>query len=208
MGNGVTIKIPNRGIRLFSKRAVLRIGMLLRDSKIAREVRTQLLNTFEHSTEEQRTKDILTEQEIYLNYARAALDGDKEAVLAAAKNAFDFKNRHIHRLEENNKILAAEILTWSDRSSLNKAVRYIARATDSAYGSIWRELYGELRYKHGIALSQRGASPYIQHIKEDEWSKVQSSLAAICEKYSLDIQDVVRVSKMNTHETVLERCGA
>jgi hypothetical protein len=54
----VTIEVPNRGIRCFSKRAILRIAMLLRDSKIAQEIRTQLLNTFEHSTNEQRTVDI------------------------------------------------------------------------------------------------------------------------------------------------------
>ena len=46
------LEIPNRGIKCFSKRAVLRIGMLLRDSKIAQEVRTQLLNIVEHTAEE------------------------------------------------------------------------------------------------------------------------------------------------------------
>ena len=40
------LEIPNRGIKCFSKRAILRIGMLLRDSKIAQEVRTQLLKEY------------------------------------------------------------------------------------------------------------------------------------------------------------------
>lgn len=44
--------IPNGGIILFPKRAVLRMGMLLRDSIIAQEVRTQLLNMAEHIAEE------------------------------------------------------------------------------------------------------------------------------------------------------------
>lgn len=39
------VLINNRGIRCFSKRAILRIGMLLRDSEVAKEVRTQLLAT-------------------------------------------------------------------------------------------------------------------------------------------------------------------
>lgn len=59
--NNVSIEIPNRGIRLFSQRAVLRIGMLLRDSEVAKEVRTQLLNTFENATPEQRIKDLTDE---------------------------------------------------------------------------------------------------------------------------------------------------
>lgn len=39
--NGVTYEINNASNLFFSPRAVLRIGMLLRDSEVAREVRTQ-----------------------------------------------------------------------------------------------------------------------------------------------------------------------
>lgn len=197
LSDDVTLRVPNVGINLFSKRAVLRIGMLLRDSEVAKEVRTHLLNTFEHATDGQHTEDILTEQEIYLNYARAALDGDKEAVLAAAKDAFDFKNRHIKRLEEDNKILAGEILAWSDRASMNKAVRSLAWMAGQPFGAIWNELYTELRYKHGIGLSQRGGAPYIQHVREEEWKSVQQSLAAICEKYDVDIHKVAEIAKLS-----------
>jgi len=42
--NGNEYKFTNRGSMMFPKRAILRIGMLLRDSKVAKEVRTQLLN--------------------------------------------------------------------------------------------------------------------------------------------------------------------
>ena len=45
--NGVAIEINNYGTRVFSRRAVLRIGMLMPGSKVATEVRTQLLNVFE-----------------------------------------------------------------------------------------------------------------------------------------------------------------
>ncbi len=192
----VKIVVPNAGIRLYSKRAILRIGMLLRDSAVAKEVRTQLLNTFEHATAEQRTEEIQTEQEIYLNYARAALDGNKEELLEAAKAAFDYKNRHIKRLEENNKILAGEILAWSDRASINKAVRSLARMSHQSFGAMWNELYSELRYKYGMGLSQRGKAPYIQYVREDEWKDVQQSLAAICEKYGVDIQKVAEIAKL------------
>jgi len=37
-------KIPNRGLRLFNKRAILNVGMLLEESPIAKEVRTLLLD--------------------------------------------------------------------------------------------------------------------------------------------------------------------
>lgn len=42
--DGQTITINNRGLKAFSRRAVLRIGMLLQQSDVAKEVRTQLLN--------------------------------------------------------------------------------------------------------------------------------------------------------------------
>lgn len=42
-------KIPNRGLALFPRRAILRLGMLLRDSSIAKQVRSYLLNIEEQS---------------------------------------------------------------------------------------------------------------------------------------------------------------
>ena len=195
LSESATLRVPNVGVNLFSKRAILRIGMLLRDSPVAREVRTQLLNTFEHSTEEQRTQEILTEQELYVNLGQAFMNGSKEDLLFAGKDIIDYQNRHIRSLEKSNKVLAAEILEWADRASLNKAVRYVAVASDNGFSAIWKELYQELLYKHSINLKSRGGAPYIQHIREGEWSKVQQSLAAICEKYGLDINKVVEVSK-------------
>ena len=44
--NGVENKISNRGITCFSPRAVLRVGMLLRDSEVAKEVRTKMYRFF------------------------------------------------------------------------------------------------------------------------------------------------------------------
>jgi hypothetical protein len=51
----MTVITPNANVKIFPRRAILRIAMLLRDSEVAKEIRTQLLNTFEHATEEQRT---------------------------------------------------------------------------------------------------------------------------------------------------------
>lgn len=57
LDDNTTIAIPNCGVKCFPKRAVLRMGMLLRDSRIAKEIRTQLLNVFEHATTEQRVAE-------------------------------------------------------------------------------------------------------------------------------------------------------
>lgn len=92
--------------------------------------------------------------------------------------------------------MAARILEWTDRQSVNKAVRTIAGRLCKPYGVIWKMLYDELRYKHGMGLSQRGASPFLQHVKDDEWPKVQQSLCAICEDSGLSPSKVMAEAKM------------
>jgi len=49
--SGMKLEVPNRGIRVFPRRAILRVGMLLRDSEVAKEVRTQLLNIEEKTSD-------------------------------------------------------------------------------------------------------------------------------------------------------------
>ena len=49
--NGSYIAVSNRGIRLFPKRSVLRVAMLLTGSEVAKAVRTALLNLTEKVTE-------------------------------------------------------------------------------------------------------------------------------------------------------------
>ncbi|PDY07989.1 hypothetical protein COM83_33620, partial [Bacillus cereus] len=56
---------------LFPKRAILRVGMLLRDSEVAKEVRNQLLNIEEHTATEVKTYEIDYEQQLHLKLGQA-----------------------------------------------------------------------------------------------------------------------------------------
>ncbi|MGG5735919.1 MULTISPECIES: phage antirepressor KilAC domain-containing protein [Bacillus] len=58
LDDGSTAEIPNSTIGLFSARAVLRFGMLLHGSKVAEQVRTQLLNIRDNADNQTRTKAI------------------------------------------------------------------------------------------------------------------------------------------------------
>lgn len=49
--NNIEVSFSNRSNGFFPKRAILRVGMLLRDSEVAKEVRTQLLNIEESATQ-------------------------------------------------------------------------------------------------------------------------------------------------------------
>lgn len=205
LSDDVHIEIPNCGIRVFSKRAVLRFGMLLRDSEIAKEVRTQLLNVFETTNTEQKTATLNEEESLLMNFAKAYSNGDMSEMLYASKNLMDFKNRHIKRLEQRNKdlketnqALATDILAWEDRASFNRAVRVMAGMMNTEYKFVFGEIYKELLYKYHINVRSRngGKEPYIENIREDEWPKLQKVLAAICEDKGINFAKVVRDAKI------------
>lgn len=181
--DGQSVTINNRGLKAFSKRAVLRIGMLLQQSSVAREVRTQLLNIESKTPDNIKTEDINEEQRLMLNVGMAYASGNIEAVMKATTEYNAFQNRHIEKLKQDNKALAVGILEWKDRSKLNAGVRKLASVTENAFGQIWGELYKNLQYKYGICLKQRGGQPYLQWIKEDEWDKVMKTFCAMCEAY-------------------------
>lgn len=65
--NMSALKIPPKGSTIFPPRAILRVGMLLRDSEVAKEVRTQLLNTIEHTTDEAKMIEIDQEKQLYMD---------------------------------------------------------------------------------------------------------------------------------------------
>ncbi|MBK5349131.1 phage antirepressor KilAC domain-containing protein [Bacillus sp. TH44] len=101
--------VSYRGTYLFPKRAVLRVGMLLRDSKVAREVRDQLLNIEGNATDQQRTKEIDHELELQAAIGKAMMSGDVLALAQATTKMADYKNRHIAKITEELDEARAEI---------------------------------------------------------------------------------------------------
>lgn len=188
------LEIPNRGIKCFSKRAILRIGMLLRDSKIAQEVRTQLLNIVEHTAEEKPellTQDIDDEEKLQAAIGKAFATGDIMEFATAAQAYTAFQRRHIDRIEASNKLLTAEVLHISDRKMFNRVMRKFASTLHISFGVAFSMLYKQLSYRYGIDLKKRGdrKTPYIQYIKDDEWDKVQKVIVAILEKYNVNVKE-------------------
>lgn len=179
-------RLNNRGNTLFPRRAILRIGMLLRDSPIAKEVRTQLLNIEEKTSNSTKTEDIDNEQALMLSVGMAYASGDLNAFAIATTKMMNFKNRHIEKLEESKRALAQGILEWEDRSRINFAVRKMAAFARISVPKAWTELYKQLKNKYHIDLQSRGKQPWIQYIKEDEWQKVIKSFSALCEYYELE----------------------
>lgn len=189
--SGESLTVPMRGLRTFPRRAILRIGMLLRDSKVAAEVRTQLLNIEEKTSDEVKTQDIDEEQKLAIEIGMSYMSGNIEQFAKSSMALIDFKNRHINKLQLDNKALAGQILKWEDRSKINFAIRKLSRQIHRPEAYIWNDLYKELQYKHHIGVKKRGNKPYIQHIKENEWDKVIQSFSALCESNNISPSDIL-----------------
>lgn len=193
LNNGQKIEIPNRGLRLFTKRALLRVGMLLRDSDIAKEIRNRLLDIIQDTEEkapeiiQQVVTEIDIEQQLVLEVGKAIALGDVIKLSDAVTRLIGFKNemhaKRVKQLENDNKALAQGILLWQDRSKLNYGIRRLASKSSMQVGQLWNEFYRQLLYKYHIHLKARGDRPWLQYIKEDEWENVIKCFSALCEFY-------------------------
>lgn len=193
--NGETIKSSNKGLSLFTRRAILRIGMLLRDSEIAKEVRSQLLNIEEKITASQKTKSINEEQELILNIVYAK--DDIERANATGK-LLSFKNKQIDSLENKVEALAEGNLTWEPREAVNRMVRLIAYYKfNNRFGKAWDKLCGEMLYAHNIGITRRKIESGLKNptifdvITDDEMKLLVQSCVSLCEKYQIDINDLM-----------------
>lgn len=93
--DGTQMTFANRTNALFPKRAILRVGMLLRDSEVAKEVRTQLLNIEENTATEVKTYEIDYEKELHAKLGKAITDGDFLMYEKTRKELYDYENRHV-----------------------------------------------------------------------------------------------------------------
>ena len=221
--DNVQIVIPNRGVRCFSKRAVLRFGMLLRDSKVAQEVRTQLLNVVEHTESENPqalTAEIDNEQELLMEVARTFSSGDMMKFAEATMKLNAYKDRHIKAVEEknaelteknetlakDNDILSGNILEWSNRASANKVVRLMAAELRWEFATAWSEIYNELLYKHNINLKARktkdgrSSLPMLAFLHDDEWEILYTTIAAMLQARYVNPSKIFSQAKINLAE--------
>ena len=194
------VLIPNTGVILFPKRAVLRVSMLLRDSVIAKEVRTQLLNIVEVAQEEKPeiiTQEIQKEEDLLFNIGKAFATGDSTKLMMATQEYFNYQKRNIKKLENDKKLLTAEILTISDRQMFNAVMRKLVYTLHIDYPIAFGIFYKQLNYKYGINLKARGdrKPPYIRNVREDEWDKVQKSIVAILEDNHINATEFLESCK-------------
>ena len=177
-------EVNNRGVRFFPPRAILCMAMMLRDSEVASEIRTQLLNLVEAAPMEMKVANAQAQEDAMLQFARAMMAGEPTAIAQAVKDMMALKDHTIEAqaasirklsgektaLEEkntdlakrndslsaSNRMLADGVSAWSPSRTTNAIIRKIGKSIyGGKYGRAWNEFYRELKYQTGISLTQR-----------------------------------------------------
>lgn len=104
---------------LFPRRTILRIGMLLRDSIVAKEVRTQLLNIEGNTSADVKMMDVNEEMQLQMAVGQAFASGDTAALLQATAQMMEFKNRHITQVSEERDEYKAELDTINGKDLIS-----------------------------------------------------------------------------------------
>ncbi|PEW01519.1 hypothetical protein CN425_12970 [Bacillus cereus] len=111
--------VSYRGTNLYPRRAILRVGMLLRDSAVAKEVRTQLLNIEGNTGADVKMMDVNEEMQLQMAVGQAFALGDTAALLQATAQMMEFKNRHITQVSEERDEYKAELDTINGKDLIS-----------------------------------------------------------------------------------------
>lgn len=215
--DGQTYQLTNSKAIYFTPRSVMRLAMLLRDSEVAREVRTRLLDAVTAGMDKQQVADAIEDEHKMLRdlIADIVLSEDQDVRLNRMVKYHDHMNGKILMLESEKKQLteektkaedALQALTdgarrWGSRETLNALIR----ATGAAYakrmnmpwnsgpciGKMWREFYRRIYYSCGIQLDLRSGKARLDKIKESEWPKVLKTAAALAEENGVKVAQVI-----------------
>ena len=187
---------------LFPKRAILRVGMLLRDSEVAREVRSLLLNVY-HDAEEGKTdivnnlnQELAQEQMYYLELGQSVMEGNIENVLVASTNLMNLKNKRILELEEQNKnIISTATTITGSRKVINALIRNIAvQRFNKSFPTAYTEFYRLVNYKLGVNIKARdenGKGSYLDRFTDKELKEVEKIARSWSESMGLDVKEVL-----------------
>ena len=199
------LKFPPNGTLLFPKRAILRVGMLLRDSEVAKEIRTRLLDII-HDTEQLAPEiaqnivnEITEEKQLMLNRVEAEMNGDYDTVSVINAKLFAIKNKRIEELVVENTNIKYHSLTIIDsRAVINRIVRSIAfKDYNGKVGLAYSNLYSKVNYKLGINIKNRSKKKnesYINTLTEDETFEVEKIVRSWAVETGLDLDKLLKIA--------------
>lgn len=199
LSNGTILFIPNRGLRTFSKQCVYHIGLLLRDSEIAKAIRKVAASLLTNTTfKEQETilnNEEDKEKKFAMNIGEAFINGEKEDVLIASQSYAKYLKDQIKDKDNIISIFHDELNTWEPKDLANALVRKYAQYTNTVYGKAWNDLYYDLRYKSGISINGRkrkkGQSKF-QTLTDDEKREAIKLMIIKMQDHNIDYINILR----------------
>ncbi|RAN88444.1 hypothetical protein B5P41_18440 [Bacillus sp. SRB_28] len=150
---------------VFPKRAILRIGMLLRDSEIAKRIRTELLNIEEATEAPAKVAEINKEKELEMAVGQAFMSGDLAAFAAATAKVAEYKNRHIAKVEAQRDKLASKVTRFIEDENTMTLTDFAAYHVD---GVSEAKLSRALQIIGVFGSRKKPIGEY----KEEEWFKI------------------------------------
>ncbi|HBH1338315.1 TPA: hypothetical protein KRL47_001374 [Clostridioides difficile] len=188
--HSVSFKIPSRGLILIPKRAILRIGMLLRNSEVAKEIRTRLLDIV-HDAEEQTEiviEEIRTEQNIKEDMIEAIISGDHNKLSVLQTELIGLRNKRISHLED---VITNSVTITESKAIINKCVRTIAvKKFNCMFGKAWDEFYRFINYKLGINVRNRKGKG-LARFSDEEILKMEKIAKSWLEENDIDFKLVI-----------------
>ena len=158
---------PNRGLLLISKRVLLNIGMLLRDSEVAKELRRRILDIVFDAEEgkgsiETITKEINEEEQLQMEIGKAFALGDLNKFAEATLKLTELRNKRIVELEnelEELSPLANKYNIFLDTNGLTDIEKFSKNLSINRMGR--NKMYKYLRDK-GFLMENN--MPYQKYI--------------------------------------------
>ncbi len=178
-----------RNLTIWNPRATLRLGYLLRDSAIAKAVRTTSLNFIDEAAKPTPPK---SQAEMLLIYAQQLVD-QEQRIHAVESRVQRIEQQSIDAIEIINLLPAptepAPPLT--ERDSLRKLINAWCRVSNIEHEQAWRTLYAELLIRDGFSVNAR--------IKN---SKATSKLELVVEHGKLGILYAIATEIFKIHGLV------
>ena len=210
LSSGDTYRVAYAKTTYYPPRAIMRMALLLRDSAVAKEVRTRLLDAVEQGKNRAQTAESVEQEQKTLRdlIADIILADSEDQRMRCMTKYHDHMRGKIFLLESEKKQVedALEVLLegsrrWGNRPTLNAIIRAAGGAYAKkngltwnpaiGYGKMWKELYHRLEYRCGMRLSSRKSGTLLDGVKDKEWPDILRTAAGLAEEQGVIIPDVI-----------------
>ena len=200
------ISIPNRGMNLFTKRAILNVGMLLRDSEVAKELRSKLLDIIHDADKGIGNTQTIVEEidettRLSMELGVAMINGDFIKCMEINAKINELKNKRINELESTIDTIKTKATNIEDfRRQANVLIRAIANSKGVKQNEMWSDFYNYLEDKTGYKLYTRQENK-IKKVNEERIAESKKPYKSSTAKSKFSIISMI---KENEYDEVLE----